>query len=78
MRFWDTMSMHIAISGMADHQRDLYKKWDNLPLLAKLYFSKPGYQDEGREIALELLTIREKEQLEEFKVSMPSRTASKI
>ncbi|KAI1704765.1 DNA polymerase family A domain-containing protein [Ditylenchus destructor] len=28
-RFWDTMSMNIAISGMADHQRPMYEKADD-------------------------------------------------
>ena len=27
-RFWDTMSMAIAICGMADHQRNMYAKND--------------------------------------------------
>uniref|UniRef100_A0A183BPM5 DNA-directed DNA polymerase n=1 Tax=Globodera pallida TaxID=36090 RepID=A0A183BPM5_GLOPA len=35
LRFWDTMSMHIAIGGMADHQRDLFTQNNNYPSLAK-------------------------------------------
>uniref|UniRef100_A0A914HVI7 DNA-directed DNA polymerase n=1 Tax=Globodera rostochiensis TaxID=31243 RepID=A0A914HVI7_GLORO len=65
LRFWDTMSMHIAIGGMADHQRDLFTKNNNYPSLAKLLFSKPG-QSDGPEIAMEALTKEQTTHLKEF------------
>ncbi|KAL3110119.1 hypothetical protein niasHT_015722 [Heterodera trifolii] len=67
MRFWDTMSMHIAIGGMADHQRDLFNKSENVQTLAKLCFSRPGQPEGGPEIALEALTKRQLSRLKEFR-----------